>query len=101
MEELATEPILAVYEHGVLRPLQPLSLPEHTRVHIRIVPPLVDDQGLKQQVRQALVSARVIQPRVASPPLPKVTETDLIAAADALATAGPLSELIIEEREGR
>ena len=101
MEELATESILAVYEHGVLRPLQPLALPEHTRVHLQIVSPPVDDQGLKQQVRQALVDARVIQPRVASPSLPKVTETDLMVAADALAIAGPLSELIVAEREGR
>ncbi len=24
----------AVYEHGILRPLEPLSLPEHQRVHL-------------------------------------------------------------------
>jgi predicted DNA-binding antitoxin AbrB/MazE fold protein len=26
----------AIYEHGVLRPLRPLALPEHTRVRVSI-----------------------------------------------------------------
>jgi predicted DNA-binding antitoxin AbrB/MazE fold protein len=28
----------AIYEQGILRPLLPLSLPEHARVEVRIVP---------------------------------------------------------------
>ena len=31
------ESITVIYEDGVLRPLQPLALPEHSRVEIRIV----------------------------------------------------------------
>jgi predicted DNA-binding antitoxin AbrB/MazE fold protein len=29
----------AIYENGVLRPLSPLALPEHSRVRITVAPP--------------------------------------------------------------
>jgi predicted DNA-binding antitoxin AbrB/MazE fold protein len=35
----------AIYENGVLRPLSPLSLPEHTRVRL-----VVDDVGDEERV---------------------------------------------------
>lgn len=31
-----SEPIDAIYENGVLRPLQPLSLPEHAQVKVTV-----------------------------------------------------------------
>ncbi len=31
-------PITAIYENGILRPLTPLNLPEHIQVHISIQP---------------------------------------------------------------
>jgi predicted DNA-binding antitoxin AbrB/MazE fold protein len=33
------ETIIAIYEHGVLRPLTPLQLPEHSRVELQVVEP--------------------------------------------------------------
>ena len=31
-----TTAVEAIYEHGLLRPLQPLSLPEHTHVRLSV-----------------------------------------------------------------
>ena len=93
--------IAAIYEQGVLRPLTPLVLPERTRVQIQIVvsPPAVREE--RHRVRRALLDAGVIRPRPPAEPVRPVLETQLVAAANALAAAGPLSEVVIAEREGR
>lgn len=96
-----SETIAAVYERGVLRPLTPLVLPERTRVQIQIIAPVPTAQEERRQVRQALLDAGVIRPRPPADPIQPVSEARLAAAADALAVAGPLSELVIAEREGR
>ncbi len=101
MASTTSEPILAIYEHGVLRPLDPLSLSEHARVHLQIVPSPMNGENQRQRVRQALIEAQVIQPRTKHAPGPEVKESELQAAANALASAGPLSALILAEREGR
>jgi predicted DNA-binding antitoxin AbrB/MazE fold protein len=53
-----SETIIAVYEGGVLRPLQPLKLPEKTRVQLRIVKPAggADDSRV---IRALLSTGRV------------------------------------------
>jgi len=96
-----SETIAAVYERGVLRPLTPLVLPERTHVQIQIIAPVPTAQEERRQVRQALLDAGVIRPRPPADPIQPVSEAQLAAAADALAAAGPLSELVIAEREGR
>ena len=95
--------ITAIYENGVLRPLTPISLPEHTQVEIQILkqPLAADKIKERQQVRQALIEAGVIQPQTMTEPLQPVSETALAAAAQSLGQAGPLSDLIITERTGR
>jgi len=95
------ETIAAIYEQGVLRPLTPLVLPEHTRVQIQVLVPALAVQEERHRVRQTLLEAGVIRPRTLTEPVQPVSEAQLAAAADALAAAGPLSELIIAEREGR
>lgn len=95
------ETIVAIYEQGVLRPLTPLILPEHTHVQIQIVAPAPAVQEERHWVRQALLDAGVIRFRPPAEPVQPVSEAQLAAAADALAAAGPLSELVIAEREGR
>jgi predicted DNA-binding antitoxin AbrB/MazE fold protein len=93
--------IAAIYEQGVLRPLAPLALPEHTQVQLQIVEPDSGIETERRRVRQVLIEAGVIQPRAVLEPVQPIAEITLTAAAQALAKAGPLSELIIAEREGR
>ncbi len=58
-------------------------------------------QKERHKVRQALLDAGVIQPRPPVKSVQPISEAQLTKAANALATAGPLSELVIAEREGR
>ena len=96
-----SETVTAVYEKGVLRPLTPLSLPESARVEIQIMGQAPDGQDMRQQVRQALTEAGLVRPRPLSQPVESVSDDRLAAAAEALAQAGPLSDLINDERDGR
>jgi len=91
----------AIYEQGVLRPLLPLALPERTAVEVRIVPrPARSEKATagRQRVYEALQDAGLVKPQPVSEPVRPVSETELAAAAEALAAAGPISELIIAER---
>jgi hypothetical protein len=83
--------------------LASLSLPEHTRVQIQNVAesPAVRKNEERRRVRQALLDAGVIRPQPQVDPLQPISEAQLAAASEALAMAGPLSELIIAEREAR
>ena len=92
-----SETVTAIYEKGILRPLTPLELPESTRVQLQIIDQTPADQE-QHQVRQALLDAGLIRPRAASEPVEPVTEAQLTQAANALAKASPLSNLIIAER---
>lgn len=95
-----SQTIPAIYENGVLRLLTPLELPEHTAVEIQIVRPVSSIDVERQQVRQVLTEAGVIQPQTSEGVQP-VSETELAAAAHILGQAGPLSTVIVEERAGR
>ena len=46
--------IMAVYEQGILRPLEPLMLPERYKVYIQIVPEPVINKG--DEIVQFLVN---------------------------------------------
>ena len=63
--------------------------------------PAADPQDERQQVRQALQDAGLVRRQPATQPVKVVSEAQLAAAADSLAQAGPLSQLIIDERNGR
>jgi predicted DNA-binding antitoxin AbrB/MazE fold protein len=92
--------ITAIYENGVLRPLTPLGLPEHTQVELQLIQPVAAEDE-RQQVRQVLITAGLIRPQtIAEAPEP-ISEAALDAAAQVLGQAGPLSDLIIADREGR
>lgn len=93
--------ITVVYENGVLRPLTPLSLPEHSRIEIQIIEQVSVVTAEREQVRQALLAAGIIRPQTTTESVQPVSETALAAAAQALGQAGPLSDLIIAEREER
>lgn len=93
--------IAVVYEKGLLRPLQPLNLPEQTQLEIVIVNDVVSAKPTEmKKAYQLLVQAGLIQPWP-SPEEPSpvpLDETALLQAADTYGQAGSLSELIIAER---
>ena len=96
--------VMAVYENGVLRPLTPMALPERARVQIRVehVVAPIDAIEHRHRVREALVAGGLSLP---TPSLPTSSIPISVERREELArlfAAGrPLSELIIEEREGR
>ena len=92
------ETVTAVYEHGVLRPLMPLHMPERTHVQICILAEPAED---RQRVRQVLLDASIIRSRQTEEPVELVSEAQIESAARALAAAGPLSELVLAERGER
>ena len=89
-----TNHVDAVYENGVLRPLEPLPLEEHQRVRVTIssisgdsLAPLVD-QSFLQQARKEVAAAGYI---------PTHEELRRMTAKD----TSSWSEAIIAEREER
>jgi predicted DNA-binding antitoxin AbrB/MazE fold protein len=94
--------VTAIYENGVLRPLTPLTLPEHTEVQIYVQSTL-NAVAHRQQVAEALVMAGLTLPTQEIAPTSKLLSTQQRQElAQRFGSAGrPLSELIIEERKGR
>ena len=98
------ETVTAVYEHGVLRPLTPLHLPEHSQVEIevRLIPGTRDAHARRDQVRAALDAAGILAPGTRSTKAP-LTEGERAVLAEQLVVPGatPLSQMIMEDREER
>ena len=98
------ETVTAVYEHGVLRPLTPLHVPEHSQVEIEIrtIHSAPDVQARREQVRAALDAAGILAPVAPSAMLP-LSETERAALAEQLAVPGatPPSQIIVEDRDER
>ena len=92
--------ITAVYEEGVLRPLDPLKLREHETVRIQLLPAESDADAAEQAIR-VLVAAGLMRPpsREPAPPDP-VSEERRLALAERLGRAPgkPLSQIILEDR---
>jgi len=96
--------ITAVYEKGVLRPLTPLTWPEYTQVQIHVqrvsTPTQVSEH--RRRVREALVAAGLSLPTSGASVSPSPISAERREELARLFAAGrPLSELIVEEREGR
>ncbi|MBN1660734.1 MAG: antitoxin family protein [Anaerolineae bacterium] len=93
-----SEIVQAVYERGVLHPLDPLDLRERQRVRIQVWPEDVPEE----EVLQVLVEAGLLrpQPRRISPPPPPLSEAERQALADEVGRAPgkSLSDIVIEER---
>jgi predicted DNA-binding antitoxin AbrB/MazE fold protein len=90
--------ITAIYEKGVLRPLKPLPLAEKQTVKIQIV---TDDP--EKQIVQELIDLGLITPPSGKTTVRPVSRAERRAVAARLGRAAPkpLSEMIIEDREGR
>jgi predicted DNA-binding antitoxin AbrB/MazE fold protein len=95
--------ITAIYENGVLRPLDPLDLPERAEVQVLIksLPTPADADAHRRQVREALVAAGLVLPQPEAPARQPLTEQERDELARRIPAGRPLSEIIIEEREGR
>lgn len=93
--------IAVVVEKGMLRPLNPLNLPENTQLEIQIISPKKQSYTRVLQARQALLDAEVIQSSPSTKSTEIVTDAELLAAAELIGAAGPLSNSIINERNGR
>jgi predicted DNA-binding antitoxin AbrB/MazE fold protein len=95
--------ITAIYENGVLRLLDPLNLPEHAKVHISItpLPEPADAEAHRRQMREALVAAGLVLPQPAALQGQPLSEQERDELARRIPAGRPLSEMIIEEREGR
>jgi len=100
------ETVRAIYEKGLLRPLQPLNLRERQTVRIQIMPeePARPEEPTDEGERlvQRLVAAGLMRPRpkIETPPPDPVSEQERRRLADIMGQAPgkPLSEIIIEER---
>jgi predicted DNA-binding antitoxin AbrB/MazE fold protein len=93
-----SEIITAVYENGVLRPRNHLSLQDGQTVRIQILSEEKADEA--QQVIQSLVAAGLIAPPPRRGDVEPVSEAARRELAQRLAQCPgkPLSEIIIEDR---
>jgi predicted DNA-binding antitoxin AbrB/MazE fold protein len=96
-------PIIAVYEKGVLKPLIPLELPEHTQVQIYIKQMSASEHSEnRRRVKAALIAAGLSLPlsqQEISAPCSELSPERREELARLFAEGGPLSELIIAERD--
>jgi predicted DNA-binding antitoxin AbrB/MazE fold protein len=96
-------PITAIYENGVLHPLGDLNLREHSQVKLQIleVIPSALEADEARRVEEALIAAGLVKPRTPISNLPHISAQRREELARLYAVGGPLSELIIAEREER
>ncbi len=100
-----SQTITAIYANGVLRPITPLDLPEWAQVEIevkRVTALEIEQINERRRVIQALAEAGIIinLPLEPFPPsLLSLEERERLAKV--LSVGKPLSEIIIEEHEGR
>ena len=96
--------ITAIYEDGVLRPLSPLELPEHSQVEIDIhqVASATDSPAHRDQINQALVRAGLSLPSIdTTAPATQLSPERREELARLFSVGASVSELISEDREGR
>ncbi len=97
-----SETITAVYENGVLRPLSPLSLPEHQTVRLQILTLESAEASTLDvsEVIQSLVAKGLVTPPPHQDDIEPVSEKEWRELTERLEASGgkPLSEIIIEER---
>lgn len=100
---MINNPISAIYENGVLRLLTPLALPEQTQVQVYVQPLSASPEAAvhRRRVREALMAAGLSLPLSLSPVSGALSAERRAELARLFGVGQPLSELIIEEREGR
>lgn len=100
MDRMATDTTaIAVYEHGILRLLSPISLPEHARV--KLVIHQIETAGELDRAQQVLTATGLVTAPSAFPDSTSRSDVRLAETAARYAVGGPLSEVIIAERDAR
>ncbi len=96
-----SEVITAIYEKGVLRPLQPLDLREQQTVYLQLLPTQPTNEA--EEVIQLLVAAGLLTPPSGHSEVDPVSEEERRELAETLGKAPgkPLSEIVIEDRGER
>jgi predicted DNA-binding antitoxin AbrB/MazE fold protein len=89
----------AIYEQGMLRLLNPLPLPEYTRVELVIRP--IDAEDELRRAEQVLAATGLVTSPSAAPDWTPASELRLAEIAERYAVGGPLSDVIIAERDER
>lgn len=103
MNKKAVREIPAVYEDGILRPLEPLDLVEHRVVYVQILEPQAEPSPIELHA----TATRLLQEAGLVVPAPQPAgdrpaqiSPERRAELARLFSAGPpLSELILEDRE--
>jgi len=90
----------AIYENGVLRLLTPVSLPERARVRLAILGEEETDDELRR-AEAALIAAGLVKPARPQREPRSISQDRRAELARLYAVGGPLSEVIITERDGR
>ncbi|MEW6213521.1 MAG: antitoxin family protein [Acidobacteriota bacterium] len=99
-----SQKITAIYENGILRPLTPLELPDHSRVEIEVRGvDMPENMAHREQVRLTLVDAGLSLPVsfTEARDHSAISAERREALARLFSADRPLSELIDEDREGR
>ncbi len=90
--------IIAVYEHGLLRPLEPLILPEKQKVRIQVEPEKQIDSI--ENVFQFLINMGWVTPPSGQSKVKPISLQERNRVADILGKSAkkPVSQMIIEDR---
>jgi predicted DNA-binding antitoxin AbrB/MazE fold protein len=89
---------IAIYEEGVLWLLTPVSLPERARVRVQILTDEKADAEL-HRAEEALVATGLVKPLELPLELKTVSRARRAELARLYATGGPLSDVILTERD--
>jgi predicted DNA-binding antitoxin AbrB/MazE fold protein len=100
-----SQTITAIYANGVLRPVRPLDLPEQAQVEIevkQVAAPEAEWLDERSRIHQALVAAGLALEHPVNPqPAAPLSAEERERIGRVFAVGKPLSEIIIEEREGQ
>ena len=93
--------ISVIYENGILRPLEPLNLPQQQLIQVHILPDEAADKT--EQAVRSLVEKGLVKPPKGHSDVEPVSEAERLRVSDVLGKVSgkPLSEIVIEERGER
>jgi hypothetical protein len=90
-----------VYRDGVVHLSEPLELPDNTEVDVSVSPIAAPEQiqSERERIHALFLAEGLVKPRLPVPTKPPLSPEREAELATKLAKAGPLSDLILKERE--